>query len=79
MKRNFFIFLTKESNFPICMRHLLYGADVRRNDQRSLGNVKPGDLALIWVPETKLLYGVLEIQNRIFYDENDIGWTKLWP
>ncbi len=79
MKRNFFIFLTKESNFPICMEHLLYGADVSRNDQRSLGNVKPGDLALIWVPETKLLYGVLEIQNRIFYDETDIGWTKLWP
>lgn len=61
------------------MDHLLYGADVSRNDQRSLGNVKPGDLALIWVPETKLLYGVFEIQNRIFYDTTDIGWTKLWP
>jgi len=61
------------------MDYLLYGADVSRNDQRSLGNVKPGDLALIWVPETKLLYGVFEIQNRIFYDTTDIGWTKLWP
>jgi len=61
------------------MKYLLYGADVRRNDQRSLGNVKPGDLALIWVPETKLLYGIFEIQDRIFYDETDLGWTGLWP
>lgn len=79
MKRNFFIFLTKEINFTVCMRHLLYGADVSRPDQRSLGNVKPRDLALIWVPETKQLYGVFEIQNRIFYDDTDIGWTKIWP
>jgi len=79
MRRNFFIFLTKEDNFRICVRHLVYGADVRRNDQRSLGNVKPGDLAMIWVPETKLLYGVFEIQDRIFYDETNLGWTNLWP
>lgn len=79
MRRNFFIFLTKESNFRIAMRLLLYGANVSRNDQRSLGNVKPGDLAMIWVPEQKLLYGVFEIQNRIFYAETDLGWTKLWP
>lgn len=79
MRRNFFVFLNRENNFRIGMKHLLYGADVRRNDQRSLGNVKPGDLAMIWVPETKLLYGVFEIENRIFYDKTDLGWSKLWP
>jgi hypothetical protein len=71
--------LEKRDNLGISMSHLLYGADVSRNDQRSLGNVKPGDLAMMWVPETKSLYGVFEIQDRIFYDEKDLGWTKSWP
>jgi len=79
VRRNFFIFLTKETNFGVCMEHLLYGADVSRPEQRSLGNVKPGDLALIWVPEIKQLYGVFEIQDRIFHDTADVGWTKTWP
>jgi hypothetical protein len=79
MRRNYFVFLEKEENLSISMRLLRYGADVSRNEQRSLGNVKPGDLVLIWVPETKLLYGVFEVQNRVFYDETDVGWTNLWP
>ena len=78
MRRNFFIFLTRASNFREYMKRLLYGADVSRNDQRSLGNVKPGDLALIWVPDDKLLYGVFEVQDRVFYDETDIGCTGVW-
>jgi hypothetical protein len=55
------------------------GAGISQSDQRSLGNAKPGDLALVWVPDTKLLYGIFEITSRIFYDESDIGWTKIWP
>ena len=79
MRRNFFIFLTKEENLKVCMKHLLYGADVSQSDQRSLANVKAGDLALIWVPGTKLLYGIFEILGRVFYDETEIGWDKTWP
>lgn len=79
MRRNFFIFLEKAENLTISMNRLLYGADLRQNNQRSLGNAKPGDLALMWVPQTKSLYGVFEIKNRVYFDESDIGWTGHWP
>ena len=49
-----------------------------RPDQRGIGNVKKGDLALIWVYEDRNLYGIFEILDRIFYDETDIGWRGKW-
>lgn len=79
MRRNFFIFLEKAENLNISMNRLLYGADLSQNNQRSLGNAKPGDLALMWVPQTKSLFGVFEIRNRVYFDESDIGWTSRWP
>ena len=74
MERNFFIFLTKEENFQICMERMLYGANVARPEQRSIGNVKKGDIAFVWVPNNKDLYGIFEVEDRIYYDESDIGW-----
>jgi hypothetical protein len=79
MRRNFFIFMTKLENMGPCMRHCLYGADVRRPDERSFGNAKPGDLALIWVSDAKKLYGIFEVAGEIFYDATDIGWSGDWP
>lgn len=52
------------------MNKMIYGADLKQNNQRSLGNAKPGDLALMWVPQTKSLYGVFEIKNRVSFDES---------
>jgi len=56
-----------------------YGADMSQNDQHSLGNVKPGDLALIWVPDSKSLYGLFEVTSPLFYDDANIGWDRPWP
>jgi len=78
-RRNFFILLTKENNLQVCMNFGVYGADMSQNDQHSLGNVKTGDLALIWVPDSKSLYGLFEITSPLFYQDMDIGWDHLWP
>jgi len=79
LRRNFFIFLTKENNLQVCMKFGQYGADMSQNDQHSLGNVKPGDLALIWVPDSKSLYGLFEVTSPLFYDDANIGWDRPWP
>ena len=58
---------------------MLYGANVARPEQRSIGNVKKGDIAFVWVPNNKDLYGIFEVEDRIYYDESDIGWDGDWP
>lgn len=73
MRNNFFIFTTHKENFDIFLERCIYGSDAKRSDQRGIGNVKKGDLALIWVYEKRNLYGVFEIQDRVFYDETDVG------
>jgi len=77
--RNLFIFTTFKKHFNIDLKHCIYGADVKRPEQRGIANAKNGDLALIWVYEDKTLYGIFEIENRMFFDETDLGWRGRWP
>ena len=77
-RRNFFIFTTFKKHFNIDLKHCIYGADVSRSEQRGIANVKRGDLALIWVYEDKTLYGIFEVEDRMFFDEVDLGWKGKW-
>jgi len=78
LRRNFFIFTTFRKHFDIDLTHCIYGADVSRSEQRGIANAKKGDLALIWVYEDKTLYGIFEIEDRMFFDEIDLGWKGKW-
>lgn len=78
LRKNFFIFTTFKRHFNIDLKHCVYGADVSRPEQRGIANAKKGDLALIWVYEDKTLYGVFEIEDRMFFDETDLGWQGKW-
>lgn len=77
-RKNFFIFTTFKKHFNIDLKHCIYGADVSRSEQRGIANAKRGDLALIWVYEDKTLYGIFEIEDRMFFDEIDLGWKGKW-
>ena len=79
LRRNFFIFQTRDENFDIVVSRCLYGADISRPEQRPLCNSKPGDLVFIWNIDKRSLYGPFEVASRLFYDEEEVGWTKKWP
>ena len=78
-RKNFFIFQTKDENFDIVISKCLYGADISRPEQRPLCNSKPGDLVFIWNIDERSLYGPFEIASPLFYDDEEVGWTKNWP
>ena len=78
LRKNFFIFTTFKKHFNIDLKHCIYGANVSRSGQRGIANAKRGDLALIWVYEDKTLYGIFEIEDRMFFDETDLGWRGKW-
>lgn len=78
LRKNFFIFTTFKNHFNIDLKHCIYGANVTISGQRGIANTKKGDLALIWVYEDKTLYGIFEIEDRIFFDDTDLGFRGKW-
>ena len=66
IRKNYFIFATRNENFPICLRHCIYSADVSNPNHRGIANAKEGDLALLYVFEPhKTFYGLFEIEAEV--------------
>jgi hypothetical protein len=79
LARNYYIFVSKEENWRICMKHLIYAANIARPEHRALCNVKKGDIVFIYNMSTRTLYGPFVAEGRVFENTQDLGWDKRWP
>jgi len=74
LKKNFFIFVSHQNNFDICLRRLVYGANLSNSAHRALANVKKGDILFLYNMDSRSLYGPFLASGRVFKVEGDIGW-----
>jgi hypothetical protein len=79
VQNNFYIFVTKRKHFQTSLKHLVYPAKITRPEHRALANVKKGDMCFIYEMDSRIMYGLFEVEDRIFEDPTDVGFEKNWP
>jgi hypothetical protein len=68
----------RSRNLSIVLERLVYGADVRRPEQRGLLSIEDGDIALLYDIDNRRLIGPFRVQGDIFYNNTRL-WEKEWP
>lgn len=70
--RKYWILITTEQNYEICVREGLWGVQYAKN---MIKQMKPGDLAVFYIKGKKEFRGPFIITTKAYYEDK----TKIWP